>query len=129
MLIHCKVLLHITLSSSPHTVIVHLRNCQLVLFLFCRKHVKKCPPRCNVEMGRYKQAVDLENGAFKTRMHSSRMYTVRCSGRRGGCIPACTGWGCVYPSMHWAGVCPGGCPPQCMLGYTPLVGRILDTCL
>ena len=20
-----------------------------------------------------------------------------------GCIPACTGQGCVYPSMHWAG--------------------------
>ena len=68
------------------------------------------------------------NGTFysnlfeETRMHSSRMCTVRCSGRREG----------VYPSMHWAGgvcleggvclggnVCPGGCLLQCMLGYTP----------
>ena len=50
-----------------------------------------------------------------TRMHFSRVHTVRCSGRRGcgvcipactgqgGCIPACTGQGVVYPSMHWAG--------------------------
>ena len=40
------------------------------------------------------------------------MRTVRCNGRR---IPACTGHGGVYPSMHWAGkgclhrgVCPIG---------------------
>ena len=73
-----------------------------------------------------------------TRMHSSRMRTLRCSGHPGGvypsmhwgvCIPACTGQGCVYPSMHWAEggcipahtgqgdvcpgvcVCPGGCLP------------------
>ena len=39
-------------------------------------------------------------------MHSSRMLTVRCSGRW-GCIPACTGQG-VYLSMHWA----GGCLPR-----------------
>ena len=50
-------------------------------------------------------------------MHSIRMRTVHCSGRRGGGIPACTGRG-VYPSMHWAGgVCipartgQGGCLP------------------
>ena len=66
----------------------------------------------------------------KTRMHSSRIHTVRCSGcRRGGergvsqhalgrgdgvCIPACTGQGVcitactgrgVYPSMHWTEGC------------------------
>ena len=52
----------------------------------------------------------------KTRMHSSRMRTVRCSSRLLG------------------GVCPGGlsaqggCLPQCMLGHTsPPVDRILDT--
>ena len=33
--------------------------------------------------------------ALKTRLHSSRMCTVRCSGCRGG----------MYPSMHWAGLC------------------------
>ena len=37
-------------------------------------------------------------------MHSSRMRTVRCSGRRGGrCLPSAC-W--IHP------------PPQCMLGYT-----------
>ena len=63
-----------------------------------------------------------------TRMHSSRIRTVFCSGRRGACRPACTGQGaCMYPSMHWAGgvlaygglpggvhlgaICPGGCLP------------------
>ena len=46
------------------------------------------------------------NGTFysnlfeETRIHSSRMCTVRCSGRREG----------VYPSMHWAG---GVCLPAC----------------
>ena len=67
----------------------------------------------------------------RTRMHSSKMRTVRCSGRwvggvsqhtigrMGVCIPVCTGQG-VYPSMHWAGgVCLVGCLPQCMLGYPP----------
>ena len=99
-------------------------------------------------------------------------------------IPACTGQGCVYPSMHWpggvypsmhwaggvsawgcvprecipactgqgvclpggclpkgvsaqgvstGGVCLGGgvcqwCLPQCMLGNTPPMNRITDTC-
>ena len=55
-------------------------------------------------------------------MHSSRMRTVRCSGRGGGvylpgggvCLGGVSDLG-VYPSMHWA----GGCLPQCMLGYTP----------
>ena len=43
-----------------------------------------------------------------TRMHSSRMRTVRCSGRRGGggvCIPACTGQGvCIPVCTGWGGV-------------------------
>ena len=34
------------------------------------------------------------------KMHSSRMRTVRCSGRRGGVSAQ---WGGVYPIMHWAG--------------------------
>ena len=59
--------------------------------------------------------------------YSSRMRTVRCNGRRGGCTQG--------------GVCPGGLPrgvsakgvsatlplAQCMLGYTPSVDRIIDT--
>ena len=86
-----------------------------------------------------------------TRMHSSRMRTVRCSGHPGGvypsvhwgvCIPACTG-GCVsqhdwagvcvsqhalgrarlYPSTHWA----GGCLPRgvCLPGGVYLEGCLL----
>ena len=43
----------------------------------------------------------------KTRMHSSRMPTIRCSGRGG--YPSMHWAGeCVYPSMHWA----GGCLPR-----------------
>ena len=54
-----------------------------------------------------------------TRMHSSGMRTVRCSGRRGGGVYPSMHWaGGVYPSMHWVGgvsqhalgrggVCPG----------------------
>ena len=38
---------------------------------------------------------------IKTKMHSSRMLTVRCSGRRGGCIQACTRGGFV--SQHALG--------------------------
>ena len=96
------------------------------------------------------------NLSYLTRVHSSRMRTVCCSGCRWrGGIPACTGQGGAYPSMHWTGgylpregVCPGvsaqgsclprgvsaqgclprrgGCLPRCMLGYTP-TDRILDT--
>ena len=54
------------------------------------------------------------NITWKTRKHSSRMRTVRCSGRRGG-------GGLLQPLE-------GGCLPQYMLGYTlPPVDRILDT--
>ena len=85
----------------------------------------------------------------QTRMHSSRMRTVRCNDRRGGVcpgvclprevsvclggvcqgdIPACTGQGGVSQhaldrgSVCPGGVCPGGgggCLPKCTLGYTP----------
>ena len=94
-----------------------------------------------------------------TRMNSSRMRT--SSGRGGGvsqhalaregvCIPAFTGQGgicpggclsqcmlgymlgCVYPSMHWAGVCvclggvfPGGCLPR---GFLPRRGVCPNAC-
>ena len=90
---------------------------------------------------------------FKTRMHSSRMRTVRSSGCRGGVcvsqhalgrgcvypsmhwaggvyIPAYTGQGGVYPSMHWAGgvcqggVCPGGCLPRGMSVQGVSVGGV-----
>ena len=56
------------------------------------------------------------------RMHSSRMRTVRCSGRRGrGCLPR---------GVSAKGDLPrGGCLPQFMLGYThPPVNRITDAC-
>ena len=39
------------------------------------------------------------------------MRTVRCSGRRG----------CVSQHTLGRGCLPGGCLPQCMLGYTPLL--------
>ena len=48
-----------------------------------------------------------ENFECITRMHSSRMCTVRCSGRPGGCIPACTGQGGICP-VH-AGIHPTPC--------------------
>ena len=70
---------------------------------------------------------------FKTRIHSSRMRIVRCSGRRAGCIQACTGQGGCLPKRVSAqegsvqgGCLPRGvCLPKCMLGYTP-VDRIFD---
>ena len=81
-----------------------------------------CPTLRQIQISRQTQ--------IPTRMHSSRMRTVRCSGRRGGVFPGVSDQGVsvrglsnkgegvsaqgVYPSMHWA----GGCLPQCMLGYT-----------
>ena len=64
------------------------------------------------------------------KMHSSRMRTVRCSGRRGGggggclpsgvvCIPACTGQGGCLTRWVFA---------QCTLGYTSPVNRMTDAC-
>ena len=74
-------------------------------------------------------------------MHSSRMRTVRCSGRRGGgaCIPACTGQGGMYPSMHWAGgvyrsmhwaggVSARGCLPEGVSATPPPLDRMTDAC-
>ena len=44
----------------------------------------------------------------ETRMHSSRMHNIRCSGHSGGgCIPACTGQGCVSQHALSRGL-PGG---------------------
>ena len=72
----------------------------------------------------------------KTRMHSSRMRTVRCSSRLlGGGVSAwlvsaqggvCLGGVCL------GGVCPGGLPggmciPVCTEANNPPVDRILDT--
>ena len=79
----------------------------------------------------------------ETRMHSSGMHTVRCSGHGGGVYPSMhwsggcvypsmhwergvfqhelTGWGGVYPSMHWA----GGCLPRrgvCLGGGSVCLG-------
>ena len=71
---------------------------------------------------------------MKTRMHSSRMPTVRSSSHvyprmhwaGGWCIPACIDQGAVYPSMHWAGGVPargvsarGVCVSQHTLRQTP----------
>ena len=90
----------------------------------------------------------------QTRMHSSSMRNVRCSGRCGEGVSA---WGAVCPGVVCLGgdVCPGGCLPrgclpmgclsigegvcpggclsrgvvaQCMLGYTHTpMDIILDT--
>ena len=53
-------------------------------------------------------------------MHSSRMRTVRCSGRRGGSAPVhvgiCLPGGQCLPQCMLGYVCPGG-SAQCMLGY------------
>ena len=58
----------------------------------------------------------------QTRMHSSRMRTVHCSGRPGGGVRLPRGM-----SQHALGT--GGCLPQCMLGYrSPPVNRITDAC-
>ena len=50
-----------------------------------------------------------------TRMHSSRMRTVRCSGRRGGGLPQCMLGYClgvsapVHAGILTGGVCPNAC--------------------
>ena len=83
-----------------------------------------------------------------TRMHSSRMHTVRSSSRLprgclpgqevcpGGCLPgpggACLGRGAVclrrgVSAPVQAGIClPRGMSAQCMLGYNPPVNRMTD---
>ena len=61
-------------------------------------------------------------------MHSSRMRTVRCSGRLGGggCLPG----GCLPRglSAQLGGCLPGGCRPHEARGRHPLVKRITDRC-
>ena len=48
------------------------------------------------------------NNYQATKMHSSRMCTICCSGHReGGLYPSMHWAGGVYPSMHWVGVYPG----------------------
>ena len=51
-----------------------------------------------------------------TRMHSSRMRSVCCSGRRGGCLPiggvVCTGGWWVGGVCPLGGVCPRGVSPS-----------------
>ena len=65
-----------------------------------------------------------------TRMHSSRMRTIRRSGCRGVYLSMhwAGGAGCVYPSMHWAGGClprGGVCLSACWDTHTP-VNRMTD---
>ena len=70
-----------------------------------------------------------------TRMHSSRMRTVRCNGcREGGglCIPACTEWGCISACTA-QGVSAGGCllgglPGGGGVRHTPPVDKMTDAC-
>ena len=87
----------------------------------------------------------------RTRMHSSRMRTVRSSSHVYPSIHYVyprMHWaegGCVYPRMHWAGVSPqgwclprgvsakGGCLPggyipACIGADTPPVNRMTDRC-
>ena len=63
-------------------------------------------------------------------MHSSRMRTVRCSGRPlrgvrpGGCLPG----GCLPGGVAARqGVCQGGCQ-GCVCGRHPPMDRMADTC-
>ena len=61
----------------------------------------------------------------KTRMHSSRMRTVRCNGCLGGCLGVCVcAQGAVWPGGVWHG---GVYPPGTQRQTLPLVDRILDT--
>ena len=62
-------------------------------------------------------------------MHSSRMRTVRSSGRRVGVVSHhALGRGCVYPSMHWAGGVCWGVSAQVHTGIHPPVDRMTDAC-
>ena len=94
----------------------------VVVFLTGRPYIvwvedqcgKRCFPVDKDLCWDHKLLQNSERGKNKpiTRMHSSRMRTVRCSGRLGE-------GGCVCPG----GVCPGGCV------YTPPVDRQqTDTC-
>ena len=86
--------------------------------------------------------------AVKTRIHSSRMHTVRCSGRWGGGLSqhalgrqgGVFSVGCLLSGVSAQGVCPGGGSAQgvCPGGFctgglpdTPLppLNRMTDRCL
>ena len=65
-----------------------------------------------------------------TRMHSSRMRTVHCSGRLGGgrCLPGgCLPGGACLGDVCWGVSAQVGCLPGGV--HLPSVDRILDTCL
>ena len=69
--------------------------------------------------------------SLKTRMHSSRMRTVRCSGRLGGCLPGgCLPMECLpQGSPQEGGVCPGVYTPWTQKQTPPSpVNRITDRC-
>ena len=58
---------------------------------------------------------------YKTRMHSSRMRTIHCSGHRGGRGGVCLGgfclWGCLPRGCLPRGCLPRGClPGGCLPG-------------
>ena len=60
---------------------------------------------------------------FKTRMHSNRMRTIRCSGRLGGvCLPR--GVSAQGVCLPWGSICPGGWG-VCLEGGGCLPGRCL----
>ena len=79
---------------------------------------------------------------IKTRIHSSRMRTVRCSGDlpRAGCLPrkgVCSGGGCLRGRrcvcqggvcVCLGGVCPGGVSPSACWDTHPSVNRMTDAC-
>ena len=56
---------------------------------------------------------------FQTRMHSSRMYTVRCSGRP---------WWCLTGGVSTGGVCPGGCLPRGVSAQSGCLPRGVSVC-
>ena len=118
-----------------NSVKFHLISCSIRLEKEQMRHVCTCPSK-KTESRR----------SFTTRMHSSRMRTVRGSSRllggvcpemsawevsAGGCLPR--GEGGVYPGVRgvsvWGGCLPGGvCIPACTEADNPSpVDRILDT--
>ena len=83
----------------------------------------------------------LSNNSVQTRMHSSRIRTVHCSGHLGGCLPrggVCPGWEVCLGGCLPQGVCLWGvCLPRrwgvlsesvCSGGVHPLVDRMTDAC-
>ena len=87
--------------------------------------------------------ISLQIDLVITRMHSSRMHTVRCSGHPRGCVclgvsahGGCLPRGCLPRGVSaQGGVCPGGCLPrgvsawECLARGVPVRGRLLGGCL